>query len=202
LNFRWDERLPAHRIACGNSAHGSYPAHPPDERMGRVVFRPRPHPHGTASWTGPGSPWAMDRPCIVCQENCPVSPRPSSPQVFSTVRTSAPDGQKADRRRGAGRRHADAGCLAPATTTCSCRMAWLESPPTRPEHCRLNTLGRAPDIPPPGSRCRSGPLNSSTWTRSHRLRRREHECSVLGLRAIRVTAENESLAAPLDGALK
>jgi hypothetical protein len=20
-------------------------------------------------------PWAMDRPCIVCQENCPVSPK-------------------------------------------------------------------------------------------------------------------------------
>jgi ferredoxin len=32
-------------------------------------------------------PWTMDRPCIVCQENCPVSPKAIYTQdVFSTVR--------------------------------------------------------------------------------------------------------------------
>lgn len=32
-------------------------------------------------------PWAMDKPCIVCQENCPVSPKAIFTQeVFSTVR--------------------------------------------------------------------------------------------------------------------
>jgi ferredoxin len=32
-------------------------------------------------------PWSMDRPCIVCQENCPVSPKAIFTQdIFSTVR--------------------------------------------------------------------------------------------------------------------
>ena len=32
-------------------------------------------------------PWAMDRPCIVCQENCPVSPKAIfTREYFSTVR--------------------------------------------------------------------------------------------------------------------
>jgi len=32
-------------------------------------------------------PWAMDKPCIVCQENCPVSPKAIyTGEVFNTVR--------------------------------------------------------------------------------------------------------------------
>ena len=32
-------------------------------------------------------PWSMDKPCIVCQENCPVSPKAIfTKDVFSTVR--------------------------------------------------------------------------------------------------------------------
>ena len=32
-------------------------------------------------------PWAMDKPCIVCQENCPVSPKAIfTKDVFTTVR--------------------------------------------------------------------------------------------------------------------
>lgn len=32
-------------------------------------------------------PWAMDRPCIVCQENCPVSPKAiHTDEMFSTIR--------------------------------------------------------------------------------------------------------------------
>ena len=32
-------------------------------------------------------PWAMDKPCIVCQENCPVSPKAIFVgEVFSTIR--------------------------------------------------------------------------------------------------------------------
>jgi polyferredoxin/ferredoxin len=35
-------------------------------------------------------PWAMDRPCIVCQENCPVSPKAIfTREYFSTVRRGA-----------------------------------------------------------------------------------------------------------------
>jgi ferredoxin len=35
-------------------------------------------------------PWAMDKPCIVCEENCPVSPKAIYTQdVFNTVRGGA-----------------------------------------------------------------------------------------------------------------
>jgi len=36
-------------------------------------------------------PWAMDRPCIVCQENCPVSPKAIfTRELFNTVRIQRP----------------------------------------------------------------------------------------------------------------
>jgi ferredoxin len=32
-------------------------------------------------------PWAMDRPCIVCQENCPVSPKAIfTDEIYNTIR--------------------------------------------------------------------------------------------------------------------
>jgi len=35
-------------------------------------------------------PWAMDRPCIVCQENCPVSPKAiRTREVFNTIDTGS-----------------------------------------------------------------------------------------------------------------
>ena len=35
-------------------------------------------------------PWAMDKPCIVCQENCPVSPKAIYTQeIFNTIRDGA-----------------------------------------------------------------------------------------------------------------
>jgi len=48
-----------------------------DERLGRGDFASRgPVRIGTAFVDrGRCLPWAMDRPCIVCQENCPVSPK-------------------------------------------------------------------------------------------------------------------------------
>jgi polyferredoxin len=47
------------------------------ERMGRNEFKERgPIKIGTAFIDrGRCLPWSMDRPCIVCQENCPVSPK-------------------------------------------------------------------------------------------------------------------------------
>ena len=41
-------------------------------------------------------PWSMDKPCIVCQENCPVSPKAIYTQdVFATVRDGAATVKKA-----------------------------------------------------------------------------------------------------------
>jgi len=41
-------------------------------------------------------PWAMDKPCIVCEENCPVSPKAIyTQQYFSTVRNAVSTVKKA-----------------------------------------------------------------------------------------------------------
>jgi polyferredoxin len=65
-------------IACGNLCPTA--AIRPislDERLGKGDFTSRgPIRIGTAFVDrGRCLPWAMDRPCIVCQENCPVSPK-------------------------------------------------------------------------------------------------------------------------------
>jgi ferredoxin len=45
-------------------------------------------------------PWAMDRPCIVCQENCPVSPKAIyTREYFSTVRDGVLTVKKASGKR-------------------------------------------------------------------------------------------------------
>jgi ferredoxin len=63
-----------------------------DERLGRNRFVDQgPLKIGTAFIDrGRCLPWAMDRPCIVCQENCPVSPKAiSTREVFNTISTNS-----------------------------------------------------------------------------------------------------------------
>ena len=80
-------------IACGNICPTA--AIRPitlDERLGRHRYRQKgPIRIGTAFVDrGRCLPWAMNRPCIVCQENCPVSPKAiQTREVFSTVSTGA-----------------------------------------------------------------------------------------------------------------
>ena len=80
-------------IACGNICPTA--AIRPitlDERLGKDQYRQKgPIRIGTAFVDrGRCLPWAMNRPCIVCQENCPVSPKAiQTREVFSTVRTGA-----------------------------------------------------------------------------------------------------------------
>jgi polyferredoxin/ferredoxin len=60
-----------------------------DEKLGRGSFeKAGPIRIGTAFIDrGRCLPWAMDRPCIVCQENCPVSPKAIFvKESFATVR--------------------------------------------------------------------------------------------------------------------
>jgi ferredoxin len=78
-------------IACGNLCPTA--AIRPislDERLGRNRYADQgPIKIGTAFIDrGRCLPWAMDRPCIVCQENCPVSPKAiSTREVFNTIET-------------------------------------------------------------------------------------------------------------------
>jgi polyferredoxin len=78
-------------IACGNLCPTA--AIRPisiDERLGRNDYAEQgPIKIGTAFVDrGRCLPWAMDRPCIVCQENCPVSPKAiRTRDIFNTIDT-------------------------------------------------------------------------------------------------------------------
>ncbi|NLI82237.1 MAG: 4Fe-4S binding protein [Deltaproteobacteria bacterium] len=146
-------------------------------------------------------PWAMDKPCIVCQENCPVSPKAIFVrEVFNTVRGGVVTLGKTE------------------GSTVEVRGASLEAGrygtgdyylhvPGAKETTRIRivantdrTLSLAPVAP--------ADFLSLVGTQVHiqvRLQRPqvdpdrcigcgvcEHECPVTGQRAIRVTAENES----------
>ena len=79
LNFRMGTSGCQHGcIACGNLCPTA--AIRPisiDERLGRGAFEPKGPMRIGMAFVDRGRclPWAMDRPCIVCQENCPVSPK-------------------------------------------------------------------------------------------------------------------------------
>ena len=148
-------------------------------------------------------PWAMGRPCIVCQENCPVSPKAIITRtIFEPVRTDAPllvrtmdasevllEGNPlAEGRFGTGDYYL-------AVKTGENRF--------RPRRIVENTGDRVMVQPGEG-----GPLSSMNHREIEivvRLQRPfidpalcigcgicEHECPVSGNRAIRVSAENES----------
>ncbi len=80
-------------VACGNLCPTA--AIRPlslDERLGRNRFADQgPIKIGNAFIDrGRCLPWAMDRPCIVCQENCPVSPKAiTTRQVYNTIGTAS-----------------------------------------------------------------------------------------------------------------
>ncbi len=79
LNFRTGTSGCQHNcIACGHLCPTA--AIRPlslDERMGKNEFKNKGPVRMGMAFIDRGRclPWAMDRPCIVCQENCPVSPK-------------------------------------------------------------------------------------------------------------------------------
>ena len=94
LNFRiGSSGCQLNCIACGNLCPTA--AIRPisiDERLGRNRYAEQgPIKIGTAFVDrGRCLPWAMDRPCIVCQENCPVSPKAvRTREVFNTIDTGS-----------------------------------------------------------------------------------------------------------------
>jgi formate hydrogenlyase subunit 6/NADH:ubiquinone oxidoreductase subunit I len=58
-----------------------------DEKLGRGEFDGNPIVLGTAFFDrGRCLPWAMDRPCVVCQEVCPTSPKAIKTEEVDIVR--------------------------------------------------------------------------------------------------------------------
>jgi len=148
-------------------------------------------------------PWAMERPCIVCEENCPVTPKAIHASViFQTVRDGAFTVAGAD---GARLRLAGGAALEPdrfATGDYFCRVEGDDA-------LRVIT-GNGPDTlsVDAAKPWAEPPADGARVEIQVRLQRPvvdprlcigcgvcEHECPVSGLRAIRVTADNETRSA-------
>ena len=169
-----------------------------DEKLGRGQFAPAgPIRLGTAFLDRSRClPWAMDRPCIVCQENCPVSPKAIFVrESFSTIRngrfvvaaingaTMTLSGATVQDGDWAG---GDYYCRAEGNPrlaivgnnagTIALSDPWRKAPPAGSE-VEIQVRLQQPYVDPRA--CVGCGIC-------------EHECPVSGLRAIRVTAENES----------
>ena len=177
-----------------------------DERKGLGEFAARgPITIGTAFIDrGRCLPWAMDRPCIVCQENCPVSPKAiTTRSVFNTINT----GSQLTVER------ADAYYVEIQTSAFR-----VDQYATGDYYCRVkSSTGSTPrriisnwerglkvggesgfeSPPPPGSRIELLVKLQQPYVDPNRCIGCgicQHECPVPGKRAIRVTADNESRA--------
>ena len=169
------------------------------ERQGRGEFQDRgPIRIGTAFVDrGRCLPWAMDTPCIVCQENCPVSPK-----AIHTRTVLQPVRQGLYRLRSADDRSLilDAAFL-PERWAAGDYLCQIDGLPDRLITAVAgNTLVlvREPAWDPPpaaGTQVRIAIRLQQPYVDPHQCIGCgvcEHECPVQGRRAIRVTAENES----------
>ena len=203
LNFRSGTSGCQHTcIACGHLCPtAAIRPVSPDERLGRNAFIDRgPIRIGTAFVDrGRCLPWAMDKPCIVCQENCPVSPKAIfTREVFNPVRTSAPLTVKSADR---GRLTLSSDAIATARFSTGDYYALLPGgfrlriAANTTDSLELERPLTASEVPALGS-----PISIQVRLQQPYVDPKqcigcgvcEHECPVLGLRAIRVTAENES----------
>ncbi|MFZ0614406.1 MAG: 4Fe-4S binding protein [Desulfobacterales bacterium] len=175
-----------------------------EERLGRGPFAGLgPIRIGTAFVDrGRCLPWAMDTPCIVCQENCPVSPKAIATRtIFSPVTAAGALVVGEADARTIRFRSADLPPGRFATGDYYCRIAGEAT--TEPRRIVENTdrevtLAAAvlPASPPkPGE-----PADIAIRLQQPFVRPElcigcgvcEHECPVRGQRAIRVSAENET----------
>jgi ferredoxin len=208
LNFRLGTSgCQANCIACGNLCPTA--AIRPlnlEERLGKPPFAEKgPLKIGTAFVDrGRCLPWAMNIPCIVCQENCPVSPKAIfTREVFSTIRHPADlivqaadmDIVEIKNARLTPERFSSGDYYIQVASEAGYVRRLILSNTTT--HLTLAAGDRWP-LPP---------SSGSTVKIQVRLQRPfvdpqqcigcgvcEHECPIQGKRAIRITAENESRA--------
>jgi polyferredoxin len=145
-------------------------------------------------------PWAFGTPCIVCEENCPVSPKAIR---FEEVHEVVPVGALRVREMGpTWVSLLDADLPSGRYGTGDYTVVFAGDPATR-RRVAGNTLDMFELGPAPDRDARAGPRTPLEL--NVRVQRPvvvmdacngcgicEHECPVRGLRAIRVTAENES----------
>lgn len=175
-----------------------------DERLGRNRFADKgPVKIGTAFIDrGRCLPWAMDKPCIVCQENCPVSPKAITTRTLFTPVEGLGDlaVQSADRQsiRFAG------GLLAPGRYISGDFYCNVQGRPDGSPRLIVANTDSSLTLsetqpwqmsPPPGSRIEILVRLQQPYVNPERCIGCgicEHECPVRGKRAIRVTADNET----------
>jgi len=188
-------------IACGNVCPTA--AIRPlalDEKLGRGEFAERgPVRMGTAFMDrGRCLPWAMNELCIVCQENCPVSPKAIYVrEEFRAIRDGARTITAA-----ADRLTLDGAALRPGALGTGDYFVRLENATggERPlivdnSSQALKITGSWAETPAVGSRIFIEVRLQKPYVDPARCTGCgvcEHECPVSGLRAIRVSAENES----------
>ena len=189
-------------IACGNICPTA--AIRPlslDEKLGHGGFAEwGPVRMGTAFVDrGRCLPWAMDEPCIVCQENCPVSPKAIYVrEEFQVVR----DGARTITAAAAGSLTLDGAALRPGTLGTGDYFVRLENGAAGERRLIADNSGQDLKVAGPWA---VAPATGSRIFIEVRLQKPyidparctgcgicEHECPVSGLRAIRVSAENES----------
>jgi len=146
-------------------------------------------------------PWAMDKPCIVCQENCPVSPKAIYTQeCFNTIR----DGVLTVKNTKGNLIETEEEILSPgkfATGDYYCAagddLRWKITANTE------NSIEILPDekftkIPPEGSKIEVQVRLQRPFVDIEKCIGCgvcEHECPVSGKKAVRVTAEGETRSA-------
>ena len=206
LNFRIGTSGCQHKcIACGNVCPTA--AIRPislDERLGQNQFAARgPIKIGTAFIDrGRCLPWAMDIPCIVCQENCPVSPKAIfTREQFNTVHMETSLVVKTANDHFI---EFDTNVLATRRLSTGDYFCLIDGQPDQQPRLIVKNTARSLSIAP------QTPWDppSAAGKNVHILIRLQkpfvdpercigcgicqHECPVRGKRAIRVTAENES----------
>ncbi len=147
-------------------------------------------------------PWAMERPCIVCEENCPVTPKAIYvSEIESTVR----DGTFAIASIDGATVRVSGTPLTPgrfASGDYTCKLP-DETRSRRivantADSLTLDTAPTAEEPPPPGAllevqvRLQRPVIDPARCIGCGVC---EHECPMTGLRAIRVTADNETRSA-------
>jgi len=205
LNFRMGTSGCQHGcIACGNLCPTA--AIRPisiEERLGKGGFESRGPTRIGMAFVDRGRclPWAMDRPCIVCQENCPVSPKAIFTRIeFRPVRL---DGDLRLRSLKGNLLTFDGPALPSDRFATGDYYVSIDGNPGMPP-------ARIADIGPGGLTLEGHSFTASTVGADQvillvRLQLPyvdpahcigcgvcEHECPVKGRRAIRVTAENET----------
>jgi len=175
-----------------------------DERLGRNEFAiVGPLKIGTAFIDrGRCLAWAMDRPCIVCQENCPVSPKAiTTREVFNTVNTGS---ELVVETADAVYIEFHSSTLRPNQFATGDYYCTVQSSPAHGRRRIIDNWERglklSDDVPfepsvPAGSIVAIQIRLQQPYVDPHRCIGCgicEHECPVPGKRAIRVTAENES----------